>query len=116
MLLEIETLGPYPRLTEIRICILTICPGFLLEFEKHWCKEQICKTDAAIDPRQRISCFPFAFIAPLEIKRQYVWGRRMKEMEKCYDRSRNGWESEDLGAQRDLEILEWVRHISTILL
>lgn len=69
-----ETLGPYPRPTEFRICILTRCPGFSLECEKHWCKEQICHADAATDTNKEfIVCFPFAFIGPLEIRRLYMW-------------------------------------------
>lgn len=105
-LLEMETLGPYPRLTEFRICILTRCPGLLLECEKHWCKEQICHADAAIDTRQRIYClFSICFYWPPGNQEAVCVGLEMKEMEKkCYSRNRNGWESEE--SKRGLEILD----------
>lgn len=111
--LEMETLGPYPRLTEFRIGILTRCSGLC---EKHWCKEQICHADAAIDTRQIIYClFSICFYWPPGNQEAVCVGLEMREMEKkCYDRNRNGWETEE--SKRGLEILGWERHISTVLL
>lgn len=91
-----------PRLTEFRIRILTRCPGYLLESEKHWCKEQAYIIDAAVDIREIIYyLFFICFYCPPENQGLHVCGVEDKgDGEEIYDRSRNGWESKDLGAQK----------------
>lgn len=73
-------------------------------------------THAAIDTRQRIYClFSICFYWPPGNQEAVCVGLEMREMEKKgYDRNRNGWKSEE--SKRDLEILDWKRCISTVLL
>lgn len=94
-------LPPLPQTYCIENLHLKRCPGYSSKFEKHWCKEQACKTDAVIDTRQRTYyLFSICFYCPPRNREAVRVGWKMREMEKCYNRSRNGWESKNLGAQR----------------
>lgn len=122
MLLEMETLGLQPRVTDFRICILTRCSGYLLEFEKHWYNKEACKIDTAIDTRERIYyLFLISFYccstAPrnqeaicVGIGKWERWrGSVMTEVEMAGKVSIQE-------PKKGLEIVDWIKQISSILL
>lgn len=113
-----ENLRPHPRLTELRICILTRCPGYLLEFEKHWYKEQACEIDAVIDTRERMyylfsTCF---YLPPGNQETVMHGGWKMREIGKCMTEVEMAVKGRIWECKRGLEILDWVSDISSALL